>query len=334
MLLMTASDEAELENWRKHFGNCQLSAKKMRPQSKMEDVLPRLPNIMSLLIRTRLKAGGWLGPMCLSGEEITEILSASKMARREVMVLLLDVASAMAHVTGDGNHIGAILEAESGAMYVGAPVAWQGKGVKFSAHGVQTALMNAWHQDETKFRTLMVETPPCACCRQFLRETWDWGSIKIECAEDGPHSLKTGAIKEIEFDQKGLKIGGPKGRLMGEGKRGINIGKSDANELINKAAEAAAMSYAPYSKNFAGLALRTKRGSLHQGRYAECSASIAGVMAIESALINVVLSNESIADITDIVLIEMRGTVTQFSPTQKLAQALGGIPFRFLMAGG
>jgi len=332
MLLMSAGDEVELERWRTQHGRCQLSGAKMRPQPTMAQALSKLPSILALVVKMRLKAGGWLGPVSLTAEEATDVLAATKMNVREMMGALLDVAAAMGRMPGEGNHIGAVLEAESGAIYLGSPFAWQGTGLKFSMHGVQAAVLNAWHQGESRLRSLMVETPPCACCRQFLRETWNWNNIKIYQAGDGSESGKTGAFTEIPFAMNGLKLEGIKSRLMGEPQRGITLGKFETNELINLAAEAASYAYAPYSKNFAGVALKTKRGTVHLGRYAECSSSIVGVLAIESALISVVASGGSLSDVAEVILVETRGTVTQFSATQKLVMAMDNIPFRFMMA--
>ncbi len=252
---------------------------------------------------------------------------------RQMMAALLDIASAMATAPGEGNHIGAILEGESGSLYIGAPIVWQGKGIKFSAHGVQTAVLSAWQQGETRLRALHGRDAALrVLSRKFLRETWNWSKLKIIHAADGPESYKTGAVTEIELGINGLKTDELKSRLMGEAQRGITLGKSDNNELINLAAEAASLAYAPYSKNYAGVAVRSKRGMVFQGRYAECGASIAGTLAIESALITMVLSGVGLGDITEVLLVETRGTVTQFSVTQKLLLAMGNIPFRFMMA--
>ena len=79
--------------------------------------------------------------------------------------------------------------------------------------------------------------------------------------------------------------------------------------------------------------LKTKNGTVHQGRYVEVGNSIAGLLAIEAALVNLSLTGEKIEDVRNILLVETRGTVTQFSATQQLATAMGNVPFRFKMMG-
>jgi len=331
MLLMSDSDEAELELWHTKYGRCQLSPLKMRSQPSLHDVLARLPRMMAIILRVKLRAGGWLGPISLSQEEVTDICNAAKLVPREIMVLLLDVASAMARVTGAGDHIGAVVEGDSGCLFVGSPITWKEEGVKFASHGVKTAIMNAWHQGEKRIHRIMVETPPCACCRQFLRELPNWDSIKLLHALDGPKSLQKGSISDLQFSAAGLRLEGIKVRLMDEVPRQLALAKSEANELINLAADAASLAYAPYSQNNAGIALRTKQGVIYQGRYVEAKVSIVGSLAIESALLNLLMSGDSIGNVKEILLVETRGTVTQFSPTQKLATAMGNVPFRFMM---
>ncbi|MFY9287518.1 MAG: cytidine deaminase [Alphaproteobacteria bacterium] len=332
MLMTSASDENELEHWRNQFGRCQLSNAKMRPQPKLADVLVKLPGILALIIRMRLKAGGWLGPLCITGEEINEIVAVTKMDKRQIMVLLLDVASALAQMPGEGNHIGAVLEGETDSLYIGAPITWQGKGAKFSAHGIQTAILSAWQFGEKRLRSMVVETPPCACCRQFVRETWNWNTLKIVHAPDGPESWAKGTVVDLPLSPTGLKLDDVKSRLMGEPQRGITLSKMEVSDMVNLAVESASLCYAPYSKNFAGIAVKTKKGMIFQGRYAECATSIAGILAIEAALINMFLCGVPYSDISEILLVETRGSVTQFSVTQKLATAMGSIPFRFMMA--
>ncbi|HEU0117779.1 MAG TPA: cytidine deaminase, partial [Alphaproteobacteria bacterium] len=280
----------------------------MRPQPTVADALIKLPGVLALTVRMKLKTAGFLGPLCITGEEMKEIIAASGMEQRQIMVALLDIASALSTADGEGNHIGAVIEGETGGLYIGAPTIWQNKPLKFSAHGIQSGVMSAWQQGEMRLRSVMVETQPCACCRQFLRETWNWTKLKIIHAADGPGSWKTGAITEIPLSMDGLKADDLKGRLMGEAQRNITLSKADTSDLVNLAADAASMSYAPYSKNYAGVALRTKKGVIFQGRYAECSASIAGILAVEAALINMALSGIPMNEVTEAILVETRGT--------------------------
>jgi len=333
MLSMSSADEIELETWRTRHGRCRLPENKMRFQPSLDTTLERLPKVMAIILRARLKAGGWLGTLRLEASEAAEIESIADMSRRELMVMLLDVASALAQNQPEGEHIGAIVEGRSGGLYIGSPLSWKGAQIKFSVHGVQAAVLNAWHHGEKSLAGLMVEVPPCACCRQFLRELQSWKSLYVVQAIDGPFSLKKGALKDLNLSNDGLRLEGLKGYFLANNKEPVSLGKSTStNELITKAAEAATMSYAPYSHNYAGLALRTKRGDMHVGSYVETVESVAGILAVEAALVDLALGGGALTDVSEMVLVETRGGVTQFSATQRLAMAMGNIPFRFLMA--
>ncbi len=332
MLSMSAGDEAELQSWRTKSGRCQLPTARMRIQPSLETVLERLPSAMSLMLRARQKAGGWLGALRLEPSEVAEIESATKTTRREMMLMLLDVASSLAQTPVEGEHIGAVAEGQSGGLYLGAPLSWRGGEIRFSTHGVQAAVLNAWNQGELSVTSLMVEVLPCACCRQFLRELKDWKTLKILQAVDGPLSLQKGEMKATGLGLEGLRADGIKAKLMGEPKRTMGVGKMSTNDLIKLAATSAAASYAPYSRNYAGVALRTRRGDMHHGCYVETRESVAGILAIEAALMDLVIGGGQPTDVNEIVLVETRGSVTQFAATQKLAMAMGNIPFRYMMA--
>jgi cytidine deaminase len=331
MLLMSVHDEAELENKRARYGGCKWSAEQQHPPRTADDISTGLPSLMALLLRTRMQNKSAMEPLCLKESEIADIESVSKISRREIMLLLLNFASIVAEIYGENSASSAIVEGESGGFYIGIPVAWKGKGIRFIAHGLQAAIMNAWHQGEKKIRSVITLTPPCACCRQFLREVWMWNKVTVYCAEDGLKAFKTGKIKEGILNQSGLQLESVKTKLLNEAKRSLKIAKSQNNELLNVALDAADWSYAPYSRNNAGVAVKTKFGLIYPGRCIEVRDSVTGFLAIESALINLVLSGELISNVSEIFLVEARGTITQFSATQKMAQAIGNIPFRFMM---
>ncbi len=66
MLLTSAADENELETWRSKFGRCQLPPAKMRPQPQIADALIKLPGVLALMLRMRLKALGFPGAFSIS----------------------------------------------------------------------------------------------------------------------------------------------------------------------------------------------------------------------------------------------------------------------------
>ena len=331
MLVMSASEDAEVERFRAEHERCRLPDSLMRKKPTLDEALGQVHPLIAMILRLRIKGEGRLGPIALLGDELVAIERAINQPRPQIMASLLPLAAALSQGGEAADHVGAVVESISGGLFVGAPIVWKGGGVKFSLHGVQSAVMNAWRHGETQLRRVMVEAGPCTCCRQFLRETWTWKSLKIVVAPGGRVQLVDGECRELPPANHGLRIEGLKGRFLGEPRRGLDTTSLGNDFLAMEAAEAAATSYSPYSKNYAGIVLRTKRDLHHVGRYVETSESIAGIMAVEAAMVDLVHCGGNISDVAEIVLVETRGSATQFSITQKLATALGSVPFRFFM---
>jgi cytidine deaminase len=333
MLLYSASDDKELERFRGQTGTC-VRLVDQDPLMNVAEVMETLPRLMSMMLKARLRAGGWLGGLMLQADEVEDLVQTLPLSRNDLMLKLLDVASSLAQGPEGERAAGAVAEGLRGGLYVGNPIAWKGEGVKFSVHAAQAALINAWHNSENQVKRLMLETPPCPCCRQFMRETWIWKSLKIMVRPRSSIAKKdTALIQEQALNIDTLREEGIQSRLFGEPKRSIVLPKPDMGDCTIVAADAASYAYAPYSRNYAGVAIKTNRGTVHQGRYAEVVESIAGVSAIEAAIVDMALSGGQFTDITEIALVETKGSVSQFPGTHRLAQAMGGLPFNYVLVG-
>jgi cytidine deaminase len=328
MLSLSAADEAELERWRVMLGRCELPENRRRAPLSIMEALQRLPRALAIVLRDKVRAKGALGSVHLNPGDVADIEILDKIGRTDIMMHMLAFGAALAQTQTPGGALGAVAEGGSGGLYLGANIEWRGSGIKFSVHGAQAAVLNAWQGNETTLRGILVETEPCACCRQFLREIWDWANMKIMIAPEGPIPGHT--IREIGLNLKGLRTENLVGHLLR--RQFSESGAVESRDLAKLAGTAARDSYAPYSKNFAGVALRAKNGVIHCGRYAETRESIAGTLAIEGALVDLVLSGGQVADVEEISLVEAKGVVTQFAATQQLASRMGDVPFKFLMA--
>lgn len=333
MLMLSAADEVELERFRAQSGTCIRSIDDSIEIPSLTEALEHVPRLMALLIKARVRAGGWMGAVSLQPDEVEEIENNLKITRNDMMLALLDVAASLAHGVDKEKVSGAVVETLSGGLYIGTPVVWKGQGVRFSLHSVQTAMMNAWHSGENQIKRVLLDSPPCPCCRQFIRENWAWKGMKIMLRPKHVLAKRDATlILETPLSTDMLREEGIKTRMMGEPKRSIPLAKPETNELVLQAVDAASHSYAPYSTNYSGVALRTKRGTVHVGRYAETVESVAGVSPIEAALANLVLCGGQITDVAEIVLVETKGTASQFPSTNKVATAMGGIPFKYFLA--
>lgn len=331
MLSLSPAEDHELDVLRQVGERCSVHTQNDFSRPSLEQVLSRMPPFMAGLLTAKLQNGGWPAALRLTPKEIQDIQHASAISWREITLLLLGLGTALCRTEHASDQIAAVLEGGSGALYVGIRLDWQAAHTKLSLHAVQTALLSAWNYDEIALKSLLVETPPCAACRQMLRETTSWTAVKLSVALQGFATLESGAIMDQALSRKHLREVEISGGLLRPPKRRFLIRHRD-NDLAEHACRAAELSYAPYSQNYAGVALRTRQGTLHTGRYAEIGVSALSVLAVEMALVDLVLSGRDFVDVAEIVLVESRGKVAQFSLTQDIAHLLGDVPFEFLTA--
>ena len=90
------------------------------------------------------------------------------------------------------------------------------------------------------------------------------------------------------------------------------------------------MSYAPYSKSYAGVALRTASGGIYAGPYAENAAFNPSMSPLEVALSRLNLANESFDAIEDAVLVHTDSLHTE--STRVVLRAISRAPLRLVQA--
>ena len=89
---------------------------------------------------------------------------------------------------------------------------------------------------------------------------------------------------------------------------------------MNKALTAARRSYAPYSLNYAGCAVKLTNGNIFSGRYAENAAHNPSLSPFSAAISQAMLSDLEFdyANIERIVLVEQATSVSQIEVTKIL----------------
>jgi cytidine deaminase len=90
------------------------------------------------------------------------------------------------------------------------------------------------------------------------------------------------------------------------------------------------MSYAPYSRSFAGVALRTNAGAVVSGPYAENAAFNPSLSPLEAALSQLNMSGGGWSDIADVVLVAVDGM--HDSATRTVLRAVSAAPLRVIQA--
>lgn len=209
---------------------------------------------------------------------------------------LLPQAAAFAKPPVSNFRVGAVARGSSGKLYFGTNVEFAGEALSFTVHAEQSAIVSAWMAGETSVDVVATSAAPCGFCRQFLNELVSARELMIVM----PGQMTAlSALLPSSFGPRDLGVDG--GLLQPEDHR-LMIDAGD--ELANAALAAANMSYAPYSKQYAGVAIRTAGGAMVTGAYAENAAFNPSLSPLQAALSQLNLAGLAWTDIAEVVLVQ------------------------------
>jgi cytidine deaminase len=216
----------------------------------------------------------------VTAEEVRRLM-AEGMSADELMSALLPRAAQRALPPISNFFVGAVARGTSGALYYGANLEFPGAGLGASVHAEQSAFVNAWTHGESGIERIAVTAAPCGHCRQFLTEI----SPRIEI------SMGSEAVLEelLPHAFGPLSLGSAETLMKG----GIQtITTSESGELADAARDAACRSYAPYSRSWAGVAIRCASGGIYAAPYAENAAFNPSLPPLQGALALAALAGE------------------------------------------
>ena len=238
------------------------------------------------------------------------------------VIALLPQAAALARPPISNFKVGAIARGASGKLYFGTNVEFAGEALSFTVHAEQSAVVNAWMNGETGIDLVATSAAPCGYCRQFLNELTTAGELIIQVPNG---SFTLGELLPNAFGPRDLGI---EGGLLQRDNHGLTIGTED--ELVRKALVAANMSYAPYSKSYAGVALRTTDGFVVTGAYAENAAFNPSMSPLEVALSQLNLAGRGFDTVEGAVLVHADDLHT--NATRTVLAAVCEAPLRLVRA--
>lgn len=239
-----------------------------------------------------------------------------------LMQALLPDAAALARPPVSDFRVGAVARGSSGALYLGANVEFAGEALSCTIHAEQSAVANAWMHGETGIDVVATSAAPCGYCRQFLNELVTAQILRV--LTPGREQL----LSELLPGSFGPRDLGIDGGLLQRDDHRLAI---DANDQLALAALAAAnISYAPYSRSFAGVALRTRDGGIVAGAYAENAAFNPSMSPLQVALSQLNLRGAPLDSVAEAVLVHVDGTHT--SATRSVLAAVTDAPLRTLEA--
>jgi len=257
--------------------------------------------------------------------EVAAFLASSGMTIEELMLALIPQAQTFARPPISNFFVGAVAQGASGSLYFGANYEFVGQALSFTVHGEQAATAHAIANGETGLQRLAVSAAPCGYCRQFLYELTTAATLQI-LLPNTPATLLTNLIPDA-FGPKDL---GVTAALMSPQAHGLVL-PPDLQDPVARAALAAAnSSYAPYTKGFAGAALKTSDGSLFTGSVAENAAFNPSLSPLEAAVVSLVISGgKTYSEIVDAVLVEVVDSpASQIAATRAVLEAISPVPLR------
>ena len=217
----------------------------------------------------------------------------------QVMLGLLSFARLYAKPHISKYSVGAVAQGLSGNLYYGANMEFCGAALSVTMHAEQSATANAWTHGETGLQSLAISAAPCGHCRQFLYELTTASTLQILLPERSPTML-TNLLPDA-FEPRDL---GVEGGLMRVENHHLVLQSNDP--VVLAAVSAANMSYAPYSRSYAGVALATIDGQVYSGPYAENVAFNPSISPMEAALAHLNICGRTGQDISQAVLVEVQ----------------------------
>ena len=207
----------------------------------------------------------------------------------------------------------------SGALYFGANLEVAGQALGVTVHAEQAAVANAWVNGERGLATLAISAAPCGHCRQFLNELDGAATLTVMLP------TRSQLLAGILPDAFGPGDLGKSGGLMQTRKRRLAVARR-LDPVGAAALAAASASYSPYTKTFAGVALKTRNGVVCTGRYAENAAYNPSMSPLQAALSQLVLHGQPFSSITRAVLVQAPGRASQVDATRTVLRSVCRAP--------
>lgn len=261
--------------------------------------------------------------------EVARFLRSSSMTIDELMLALIPEAQKFALPPISNFFVGAVALGSSGSLYFGANYEFVGQALSFTVHGEQAATAHAISHGEIGMQMLAVSAAPCGYCRQFLYELTTASTLLILLPKTPP-ALLTSLIPDA-FGPSDLDV---TAALMSPQSHGMTLSSGAGDPVVQAALKAANASYAPYTFDYVGVALKTRDGGIFTGSVAENAAFNPSMSPLEAAVVNLVISGgNSYGDIVDAVLVKAAGSqVSQLAATSAVLGAITSVPLRAYQA--
>lgn len=255
--------------------------------------------------RTRLR---------ISPQDVARISMDMRITVEQLMLKLVPLAQTFARAPISNFDVGAVGLGRSGAIYLGTNLEFIGQALNQTVHGEQFLIARAMQCGEVGLAAIAVSAAPCGHCRQFLRELNGADELAIYDESGQRHVLPALLPRFLSPIDLGVEEA-----LLSSSPHNIKI--DTAPMLVQRAAEAARMSYAPYSNSPSGVALLVD-GLIYQGSYAENVAFNPSLSPLQGALVEVIADGREPSRIEAAALVERDRGVSQECVTRGLLESV------------
>lgn len=264
-------------------------------------------------------------PFVLSKERVDLITQMTGLKPQELLQRLIPIVKKNAQPPISNYYVGCAALGKSGTIYAGVNIEFLGCPLNQAVHGEQFLITNASLHGETAFDSIAISAAPCGHCRQFMNEIGEEATFDIITFNNPPERLQS--LLPRAFGPQDLDI---QGRLLTA--RGDISRANNASSIEEAAKIASEMSYVPYTKSPAGVALRTVDGKIYSGYCLENAAYNPSLSPLQVALVALLADMKSYSDIVDVCLAEKPTNVSQKLTTEMVMKSIvpADIKLRFV----
>ncbi|MFT5196135.1 MAG: cytidine deaminase [Cellvibrionaceae bacterium] len=237
-----------------------------------------------------------------------------------LMDALVPVVRCFARAPISNYNVGSTVRGTTGNLYFGGNLEFPGLGLNMTVHGEQAAVVNAFLNGEKGIDALSVGGTPCGHCRQFLAEM---NNPQLAIIYPEGRSKPLSEVLPNAFMPQAL--GNKRGMLDPiDPEPQLTLDSDD--ELTNAALQMARQSYAPYSKNWAGVAVRLSDGHVVSAPYLESVAFNPSLSPLQNVLVAMSVRQQPWQEIQAAVLVEQKSSLSSQEPMcRALLSTLGDV---------
>ncbi len=258
----------------------------------------------------------------ISAPLVNELATMEDASIPELMLKFLPLASQYALPPVSNFRVGAVIQGETGALYLGANLEIAQAALGFVVHAEQSAINNALLHDEPSIRRIAVTAAPCGHCRQFLNELDAASNLEIIVVGRQPVTLTE--LLPASFGPADLGI---EDALFSEAKLLKQPSKNHTSlqcpsrvedKMLCLGRETAQQSYSPYSGSPSSVVLKVN-GRFFSGAYIENAAYNPSLHPLLSALDRLRFQETDFSNIQELLLFESADAgISQASYTQAI----------------